>query len=174
TLFNEEEEITSLAPSHFREYSLRHKMEIELELLGFTVSAHPLDYYNGKIDWHKYIRIADLFQHLDRPVRICGIIIERRRTKTIKGEYMKFLSVADRSGIVETVLFPSIYQQYGHLTTENTVLEFHGTVDPFENRNGLVLSIRSIKYAMNSETIHRTEPFNNPEKETFLIAQRAE
>ena len=148
TLFDEEEETTSLAPSPVREYSLRHKMEIELELLGFTVSAHPLDYYNGKIDWQKYIRIADLFQHMEKPVRICGIIIERRRTKTIKDEYMKFLSVADRSGIVETVLFPSVYQQYGHLTTENTALEFHGTVEPFEYRNGFVISIRRIEYGM--------------------------
>jgi DNA-directed DNA polymerase III PolC len=127
---------TSVVASRLRDYSPRHKMEIEMELLGFTVSGHPLDYFDGVIDWR-------------RSVCICGIIVETRRTKTLKAEYMKFVSVADRTGIVETILFPPAYRRYGHLTAGNAVLEFHGAVEPFDNKNGFVLNVSHVAAAGN-------------------------
>ena len=60
---------------------------------------------------------------------------------------MKFVSVADRTGIAETILFPPVYARFGHLTTENGPLEFSGKVEAFENRNGYVLNVHSVRRA---------------------------
>ncbi len=144
-LFDSEPEAPPPALPSFAEYDLQHKMRIEMELLGFPVSAHPLEIYNGRIDWRRYVNVSDFPQYAGKSATICGIIVEVRRTKTEKGEYMKFVSVADRTGIAETILFPRVYARFGHLTTENGPLEFSGNVEAFENRNGCVLNVQSVR-----------------------------
>ena len=45
---------------------------------------------------------------------------------------MKFITIADRTGIVETELFAKTYQSYGLNTVRYRVLEITATVEPFE------------------------------------------
>jgi DNA polymerase-3 subunit alpha len=153
SLFEPENEACFAILRGHRDYPFRRKMEIEMELLGFTVSGHPLDYYDGYLDWRAYTPIVSLPQYPNATVTICGTIVERRTTKTLKGEYMKFVSVADRTGIAELVLFPAVYHQYGRLTAGNGVLEYDGTVEPFENRNGFVVNVHAVRTVLPSPTL---------------------
>jgi len=52
---------------------------------------------------------------------------------------MKFLSLADRTGIVETELFAKIYKTYGPATVRYAVLEIEAHVEAFENGKGFTL-----------------------------------
>ena len=117
TLFDiEEQDTTELSPPvSTKDYSLQRKLEIEMEMLGFTVSAHPLDAFNRNIKWSRYIPIAGLSDYFEKTVVVCGVQIETRLTKTIKNETMQFISIADKTGIVETVLFPAVYQKYRNI-----------------------------------------------------------
>jgi hypothetical protein len=54
---------------------------------------------------------------------------------------MKFLSLADRTGIVETELFAQTYKSYGLVTVRYPVLEIEACVEPFENGHGFSLRI---------------------------------
>ena len=38
-----------------------------------------------------------------------------RRIRTSAGEFMRFLTIEDRTGTVEAVIFPNAYRRYGHL-----------------------------------------------------------
>ena len=54
---------------------------------------------------------------------------------------MKFLSLADWTGIVETELFAQTYKSYGLATVRYPVLEVTATVKPFENGPGFSLRV---------------------------------
>jgi hypothetical protein len=54
---------------------------------------------------------------------------------------MKFLTLADWTGIVETELFAQTYKNYGLATVRYPVLEVTATVEPFENGRGFSLRV---------------------------------
>jgi len=54
---------------------------------------------------------------------------------------MKFLSLADWTGIIETELFAPAYKSYGLATVRYPVLEIEARVEPFENRRGFSLRV---------------------------------
>jgi DNA polymerase III alpha subunit len=57
----------------------------------------------------------------------------------ITGEPMKFLTLADWTGIVETELFAQTYKTYGLATVRYPVLEIEAHLEPFENGRGFSL-----------------------------------
>ena len=54
---------------------------------------------------------------------------------------MKFLTLADWTGMVETELFAKTYKTYGLATVRYPVLEVEATVEPFENGRGFSLRV---------------------------------
>lgn len=54
-------------------------------------------------------------------------------TEQLGEEPMKFLSLADWTGIVETELLSKTYRTYGLATVRYPVLEIEARVEPFEN-----------------------------------------
>ncbi len=54
---------------------------------------------------------------------------------------MKFLTIADWTGIVETELFAKTYRSYGLNTVRYRVLEIAAKVEPSENGRGFTLRV---------------------------------
>jgi DNA polymerase III alpha subunit len=79
--------------------------------------------------------------HLGETVVACGLIVEQRVHHQITGEPMKFLTLADWTGMVETELFAATYKTYGLATVRYPVLEIMATVEPFENGRGFSLRV---------------------------------
>lgn len=120
------------------------RLRNEMELFGFTVSAHPLALHPG-IRWNRYCPVSQLARHVGRQVRCCGLVIEERVTQQIGGEPMKFMSIADWSGIIETELFARTYRRHGAATHRHNVLEVIGRVEPFENGRGHTLRVQAVR-----------------------------
>src|SRR6202166_4808479 len=74
-------------------------------------------------------------------VRTGGLVVEQRTHHQITGEPMKFLSLADWTGIVETEFFAQTYKSYGLATIRYPVLEVEARVEPFDNGRGFSLRI---------------------------------
>jgi DNA polymerase-3 subunit alpha len=91
------------------EPNFKQKLLWEYELLGFTASAHPLALYDD-IAWQTYCPVKELKKYPGEIVACCGLVIEQRLHHQITGEPMKFLSLADWTGIVETELFAPEYK----------------------------------------------------------------
>ncbi len=73
----------------------------------------------------------------------CGLVVQQRVHHQVTGEPMKFLSLADWTGIVETELFAATYKTYGLATVRYPVLEITAKVEPFENGKGF--SLRALR-----------------------------
>jgi len=118
------------------------RLQWETELFGFAVSGHPLELFSD-VAWDTYCPINRLGEFVGQTVTTCGLVVEQRTHHQITGEPMKFLSLADWTGIVETELFAQTYKSYGLATIRYPVLEIEARVEPFENGRGF--SLRALR-----------------------------
>jgi len=126
--------------SLLREPTRRERLEAESELFGFAASGHPLELF-GDVAWDTYCPVSRLGEHVGETIVTCGLVVEQRTHHQITGEPMKFLTLADWTGIVETELFAQTYRSYGLATVRYPVLEVTATVEPFENGRGFSLRV---------------------------------
>ena len=71
-------------------------------------------------------------------------MVADRINRSTGGDLMKFVTLGDRTGFVETILFPDAYSRFGYLTAMHPILAATGVVDPFENGNGFTLRVESV------------------------------
>ena len=60
--------------------------------------------------------MSRLHEHIGQEVVACGLVIEQRVHHQVTGEPMKFLTLADWTGMVETEQFAPTYRSYGLAT----------------------------------------------------------
>ncbi len=93
------------------------------------------------IAWDTYCLVARMAEHVGEIIVACGLVVEQRTHHQITGEPMKFLTLADWTGIVETELFVQTYRNYGLATVRYPVLEVEAKIEAFENGRGFTLRV---------------------------------
>jgi DNA-directed DNA polymerase III PolC len=116
------------------------KLQAETELFGYAVSDHPLKLFPD-VAWDSYCPVNCLSEFVGETVTTCGLVVEQRTHHQVTGEPMKFLSLADWTGIVETELFADAYKNYALATIRYPVLEVEARVEPYENGKGFSLRV---------------------------------
>src|SRR5437667_12342734 len=135
----------------------------ETELFGFAVSGHPLELF-ADVAWDTYCPVDRLGEFVGETVTTCGLVVEQRTHHQITGEPMKFLTLADWTGMVETELFAQTYNSYGLATVRYPVLEVEARVEPFDNGRGFSLRVvRAGKPRMTSKPPFDWRPLVNAE-----------
>ncbi|MFQ5450295.1 MAG: DNA polymerase III subunit alpha [Nitrospinaceae bacterium] len=97
------------------EYSLREKLLAELECLDLTVSAHLLALYGAGNAGGSPIPAREIERFDGRVVTLVGWLVNSKRTRTVKNEFMKFLMLEDATETFEVTLFPKVYRRFGPL-----------------------------------------------------------
>jgi DNA-directed DNA polymerase III PolC len=129
----------------FREEpTLLQRLNDEMELFGYTIGGHPLDLH-PQVAWQTYCPIAELHHHHGKRVTVCGLIVVTRSHLQQNGQPMKFISICDRSGIVECEIFAAAYRLYGLNTVRHPVVQVTGEVKPFDNKQGYTLDVRRVE-----------------------------
>jgi len=131
---------SELRSADLTEPSRKQRLEWEVELLGFAASGHPLELYD-EVGWETYCPVDRLGEHVGEEVVTCGLVIEDRVHHQVTGEPMKFLTLCDWTGMVETELFAATYKAYGLATVRYPVLEILARVEPYENERGHTLRV---------------------------------
>ena len=96
-------------------YNSYQRLMNEMEILNFSVTDHPLALFEDKINWETITLSNQLESSKGKRIIFAGWLVTSRRVKTHTKEYMKFLTLEDRHGLCEAVMFPKAYSQYGHL-----------------------------------------------------------
>lgn len=98
------------------EWSNREKLEKEKEVIGFYLSAHPLETYQDQLSQFNIMSFTKAFEESQQytgeyaPVTIgCGLVKKRRDIITKKGDRMAFVQLEDMSGSAEVILFPKTF-----------------------------------------------------------------
>ena len=101
------------APTDLRDYDIGQKVLDEMRVLGFAVSAHPVAQYQHRMDKLGVVPNRDVPRYAGKRVKVAGTVVATRRVRTVKGGHMRFVTLEDMTGTVETVLFPKAYDRWG-------------------------------------------------------------
>jgi len=132
--------LDKLPVTSMQEPTRLERLKWETELLEFAASGHPLELFPG-IAWETYCPVSRLKEFVGQEVTMCGLIVEQRTHHQKTGEPMKFLTLCDWTGMVETELFAKTYKNYGLATVRYPVLEVAATVEGYENGKGFSLRV---------------------------------
>jgi DNA polymerase III alpha subunit len=75
------------------------------------------------------VPIEHISRYIGRRIKLAGILVTTRRVRTVRGEHMRFLTLEDMTGTVETVLFPEAYRRWGSAICSLGPYLLSGTVD---------------------------------------------
>ena len=92
------------------DWSLQQKVDAQLEILGASLAAHPLELVADNLSGTGAISTVDAVAKVGRRVTVAGVQQASHRTRTARGD-MLFLSFEDLQGTVDAILFPEVYRQ---------------------------------------------------------------
>ncbi|OEH91851.1 DNA polymerase III subunit alpha [Bacillus solimangrovi] len=117
-------------------FELKDKLRMEKEVLGFYLSAHPVDEYETLMKSFHTSRIFDLKdKQVKSVVKMVVYLLETKIIETKKGEQMAFAKLNDASGEIDSVIFPDVYQQHRLFLKDDNIYLVEGII---EHRNGKV------------------------------------
>ena len=95
------------------EYPVEKRIQLEQEILNLAVTDHPLRIFEKELSERRLVKSNQLDRHVGRSVTVAGWLVTMRRAVTTRREYMKFVTLEDRFGTMEVILFPDIYRRFG-------------------------------------------------------------
>ena len=115
----------------------------EKEMLGVYITDHPLTEYRDMIERSVTVTSQDLAEVLENEESgethsfitdgmsavMAGIVTGRKTLITKNSKMMAFVDMEDLYGTVEVVVFPNVYERYGTLTAEDSIISVVGTIN---------------------------------------------
>ena len=135
---------TLVLPSGEDRTTLSERLSWERELLGIYVSGHPLDAHGEKAK-KANVTIGSIISEprAGLPVILPVLVSDVRTILTKKGEKMAFVKLEDKSGSIESVIFPKLYKEQSAIIQPGACLLIKGSVSI---RNGeTTLAIDNLK-----------------------------
>ena len=113
-------------PKYFEEEdsNIIEKIEREIAVLGFPVSAFPTEPYEILYKEQKAEKISNIYE--SKPVSVLGLLKNIRKTRTKKGEPMAFGTIQDETGEMEFVVFSEVYPIVFSMLEENQLVLLKG------------------------------------------------
>ena len=111
------------------DYTKEKKLRLEQDILQLAVSDHPLYAYRRRLAGINLTPSYALKEKIGQPVTVVGWLVTMRRAVTKKREYMKFMTIEDKFGTMEIVLFPDAYQKFGDRICSYGPYLIRGTVE---------------------------------------------
>ena len=115
-------------------WTMAEQLKYEREVLGFYVSAHPLDEHKATIERFTNVSIADINRlKADLEVTIAGELTSVRRTMTKRGKSagqpMAMITIADKTGQMDGVAFSENYAMAADLLVKDRIVFIKGKID---------------------------------------------
>jgi DNA polymerase-3 subunit alpha len=116
-------------------YSEREQLQWERELLGLFLSQNPIHIYEAYLQQHVTpIRQLSDVGNIDQVI-IGGSVTAMREVTTKNGQKMAFISMEDKSGEIEVVVFPRVYKKDQKLWERDRVLIIAGSISHRDSGN---------------------------------------
>jgi DNA polymerase III alpha subunit len=100
-----------LAVPDREDYTDAEKLHLEQEVLGFSVSCNEMEL----LEVPEAVPSRDLHKHVEQVIKVAGVAAAGHRHICKDGSVMLFLTLQDRYGLIETVLFPDAYKAHSEV-----------------------------------------------------------
>ncbi|MEK7128605.1 MAG: DNA polymerase III subunit alpha, partial [Patescibacteria group bacterium] len=127
-----------------KEATQADKLLWEKELLGLYISGHPLDRIRAKLE-SRDVNIKKIKEDKENnlgngiQVTIAGIIETVRQVITKNDERMAFLKIADLTGSIEAVCFPSLFKDNIDLLVAEKCIALSGKVSLRNGEKSIII-----------------------------------
>lgn len=122
------------------------RLRDEMELLGFPVSGHPVELWPD-VAWETYCPVGEVRNFAGEMVTTCGLVVAQRLHHQSDGRAMKFISICDRTDILECEIFADVYRKCGGVLARWPVVEVTGRVEALGGSRGCVLRVERVRRA---------------------------
>ena len=101
----------------------------EYSTLGFYISGHPMDKYAGRLKDLNAIELSTMEARRNgEEIVVAGIIVQSRPMRSRRGARWAILTLQDRTGVIEALVFPEAFQKLETILKANTPLLAKGRV----------------------------------------------
>ncbi|MGO9388849.1 helix-hairpin-helix domain-containing protein, partial [Rhodoblastus sp.] len=111
-------EAEPLRLARFDNWSAEEKLRREFDAIGFFISGHPLDAYQGVLQKLRVDRWAGFVRAVKQGAsagRLAATVLDRAERRTKSGNKMGIVTLSDQSGQYEAILFQEGLNQYRDL-----------------------------------------------------------
>jgi DNA polymerase-3 subunit alpha len=138
-------------PNVEQDWVFSERLSKEKFVLGFYLSAHPLDSYRSEIESYNNIHLAspDELQSVSN-IRLFGIVTDLRTKIDKKGNTMAFFTIEDFTGKGECIIFSDAFSKYSNLIRVDDIIGVTGKGESAGDKIKIIVemvtSINKINY----------------------------
>ncbi|MGL5119258.1 MAG: DNA polymerase III subunit alpha, partial [Plesiomonas shigelloides] len=120
-------------------------LEGERETLGLYLTGHPITQYLKELDRYVPSRLKDMVPSPRGQVTVAaGLVVAARVMTTKRGSRIGLVTLDDRSGRLEVMLFSDALDRYQHLVEKDRILLVTGQVSFDDYSGGLRMTAREV------------------------------
>ncbi|MCG3865579.1 MULTISPECIES: DNA polymerase III subunit alpha [unclassified Photobacterium] len=120
-------------------------LEGERETLGLYLTGHPINAYLSELKHYTTWRLKDAQQTgRDKVATVAGLVIAARVMTTKRGTRIGLMTLDDRSGRMEVMLFSDALDRYIDLLEKDKIVVISGQVSFDDFNGGLRMSAREV------------------------------
>lgn len=135
-LFEAEE--FSLKPKYVNVDLMRieDKLSFEKTVLGLYLSEHPVSVYKQYFD---ILGIKPIAAGRIQKGKVAAYITMLKTIRTKKGDTMAFLTISDKSGELEAVVFPAVYKKFSSVLKQGEVVVLEGKYEERDDKTQFII-----------------------------------
>ncbi len=111
------------------EWPIKQQLDLEKEIIGLYLSAHPLDNYRQLSSWIGSSSLAET-PTKKTPIVTVGLLLHYKTVTTKKGDRMAFAELESLTGKCELIIFPRTFAECEEILKTHTIFVVQGTCDP--------------------------------------------
>jgi DNA polymerase III alpha subunit len=131
------------------DWTLEQKVAAQMEILGASLDAHPLELVAEAIIKSGAITTLEAVERIGRRVTVAGVRQTSHRSRTAKGESMLFLTLEDLQGTLDAILFPDVYRAAKSLVGTSSPLLVTGVMEMDSERGEPYLRVEKVALVKN-------------------------
>ncbi|WP_297445837.1 DNA polymerase III subunit alpha [Acidiferrobacter sp.] len=125
-------------------WTMEKRLEAEKDTLGLYLTGHPIDRYAKELKRITKTTIADLRPTENGSVMVGGLVVALRVINTRRGDRMAFVTLDDRTGRIDLVMFGELYQRYRERIVKDALIIVKGGVSTDDYSGGFKMTAEAI------------------------------
>ncbi len=125
------------------EWAEEERLAGEKETLGLYLTGHPISRYESELGGIVSMRLAELKPAAGVTRTVAGLVVNMRAMNSRRGR-MAVLTLDDRTGRVEAVVYSEVFQAYRQLLARDRLLVLEGEVSADDFSGGCSMTVQRI------------------------------
>ncbi len=154
-LNDQESSVSRQAYAKCLPWSQKKVLQGEKETLGLYLTGHPIDEYEAELAHITHGSLSQLQNMMRKKVlRVAGLVTGLRTVMTKKGNKMAIVTITDRSGRLDVVIFSDLYDSSKDILQKDEVLIVEGEVGFDDFSQQYKLTARQVQSLFQARSAH--------------------